>query len=308
MRFRLLFIALLVVLFTANCGPGSSAPINIVVTTGMIADVVKFIGASHVAVTQLIASNTDPHSYVPSSADQTALQNAQIIFYNGLNLEAHMLPITASGDKSPTVVALADAIPSDKLLRSSTTDAPDPHIWQDVSLWEIVAGKIRDQLIALDGPNAADYKKNADAYLAGLQELDQYIHDQSNRIPAEQRVLVTTHHAFDYFGRAYGFTVFAPEGITTDAQPSPDDIHSVIQAVLDHHVAVVFPESTSPPDLMNAILVMAGAQGPPVDIGAPLYADALGTSDTDARVSTYDGMMRHNIDTIVTTLLGLPAE
>ncbi len=302
-RFRAWFATLFLLIGMTACSSGPST-VNVVVTTGMIADAVKNVGGADVRVTQIIGAGVDPHHYVATDTDQANLANAAIIFYNGLHLEAQMVGVLEGMGKDKPSVPLAESIPADKLITLPGATTPDPHVWGDVTLWEIVVGKIRDELSTLDTTHAADYKANADAYLAKLQTLDQYIHDQASRLTPPQNVLVTAHDGFRYFGRAYGLDVFAPQNSSADPA-SPQDIQTVLQAITSNAVTQVFAENTLPQDTLNDIISGAQTQGITLQIAGTLDSDSPGKSGDD---TTYDGMMRHNIDTIVTALLGLPAE
>ncbi|MBZ0282979.1 MAG: zinc ABC transporter substrate-binding protein [Anaerolineae bacterium] len=314
MRLRIipLLLSMLIAALVA-CSPAASAPqtestnaINVVTTIGMIADVVKNVGGEWVNVTQLMGPGVDPHLYTATENDVATLTNAQIIFYGGLHLEARMTDIFEQIGKSRPVIAVGEAVPEDRVLSAAGSEFPDPHIWMDVELWALVTEKITEELGKFDPPNAATYTANAEAYQAQLAELDKYAQDQINRVPAEQRVLVTAHDAFHYFGAAYGIDVFAPQGITTAAEAGVEDIRRTIQVIVDRQVPAIFVESSVPPDIVEAIVAGVEAQGRTVAIGGSLFSDAMGNSGTPE--GTYSGMIRHNVDTIVSALLGLPAE
>lgn len=314
MRLRIVPLLLsILIAAVAACSPAGSAPqaesnsaINVVTTIGMIADVVKNVGGERVNVTQLMGPGIDPHLYSATENDVATLTNAQIIFYGGLHLEARMTDIFEQIGKSKPVIAVGEAVPEDRVLSAAGTEFPDPHIWMDVELWSLVTGKIAEELGKFDPPNAATYTANAEAYQTQLAELDKYAQDQINRVPAEQRVLVTAHDAFHYFSAAYGIDVFAPQGITTAAEAGVEDIRRTIQVIVDRQVPAIFVESSVPPDIVEAIVAGAEAQGRTVAIGGSLYSDAMGSAGTPE--GTYIGMIRHNVDTIVAALLGLPAE
>lgn len=313
MRSRIIVLLAVFIMALAACSPSSTAPqtnsnsaINVVTTIGMIADVVRNVGGEHVNVTQLMGAGVDPHLYTATENDVATLTNAQIIFYGGLHLEARMTDIFEQIGKSKPVIAVGEAVPEDRVLSAAGSEFPDPHIWMDVELWSLVTEKIAEELGKFDPDNAATYEANATAYRAQLDETDQYAQDQINRVPAEQRVLVTAHDAFQYFGHAYGIDVFAPQGITTAAEAGVEDIRRTIQVIVDRQVPAIFVESSVPPDIVEAIVAGAEAQGQTVVIGGSLFSDAMGSPGTPE--GTYIGMIRHNVDTIVSALLGLPAE
>jgi manganese/zinc/iron transport system substrate-binding protein len=272
--------------------------IRAVATTGMIADVVAHIGGEHVEVIQLMGPGVDPHVYRASESDVNRMSQADIIFYNGLNLEARLTSVFDEIGRTRTAVAVGTAVEAGELLVDPRyQNQPDPHIWMDVKLWMKVAGKIRDELIKMDPAHEADYRANAEAYLRQLAELEDYVQQQITIVPAERRVLVTAHDAFGYFGRGYNFEVFAPQGISTESEAGVEDIRRTIDTVVSRQVPAIFVESSVPPDVIEAIIAGARSRGHEVVIGGELFSDAMGASGTPT--GTYIGMIRHNIDTIV---------
>jgi manganese/zinc/iron transport system substrate-binding protein len=176
----------------------------------------------------------------------------------------------------------------------------------DVSLWMYAAEAIRDALIEQDERNAAYYSANADTYLAELNALHEYVKSQIARIPEERRVLVTAHDAFQYFSRAYEIAVHAPQGITTQSEVGVADIRATIALLVERQIPAIFVETSVSPDVIEAILEGAEAQGHRVVIGGSLYSDAMGDEGTPE--GTYLGMIRANTDTIVSGLLSEPGE
>lgn len=276
--------------------------IRVVTTVGMIADVVENIGGEHVDVHALMGPGVDPHLYRAKESDVSALIQADVIFYGGLHLEARMAEVFERIEESRLTVAVTRDIPEDLVLKSPNFDAPDPHVWMDASLWMYAAGTIRDTLVEMDPAHADDYRDNAEAYLAELKELDDYAREQIARIPKQQRVMITAHDAFQYFGRAYDIEVFAPQGITTASEAGVEDIRKVIDLAVDRNIPAIFVESSVPPDIIEAIIAGADARGHHLNIGGSLYSDAMGEAGTPD--GTYIGMIRHNVDTIVSALLG----
>ncbi len=280
--------------------------INVVVTTGMIADMVKSIGGTRVNVTQLMGPGVDPHLYTASENDVQTISNAQIIFYNGLNLEARLSEIFQQIGQSKPVIALGDRLPPELIKKHEGYDAPDPHIWMDVSLWAQLVTIVRDELTKLDPDSSGRYSLAADAYRQSLNDVHNMALETIATIPEEQRILITAHDAFAYFGRAYNIEVFAPQGITTAAEAGVEDIRRTIQLIIDRKVPAIFVETSVPPDVMDAIIAGAAAQGVTVANGGALYSDAMGQPDTQD--GTYAGMIRHNVDTIVAALNPTPQQ
>ncbi|HAX68944.1 MAG TPA: manganese transporter, partial [Anaerolineae bacterium] len=187
----------------------TNGKLNIVTTTGMIADIVINVGGEHVEVTSLMGPGVDPHLYKASEGDIRRLQEANLIFYNGLHLEAQLGEVLEKmNDFNITTVAVADEIdPAILLSHPQYEDAYDPHIWFDVTLWMQAVRRVQETLSETDPAHKSAYEANATAYLAQLEELHQYVFSQAESIPAEKRVIITAHDAFSYFGRAYGFEV-----------------------------------------------------------------------------------------------------
>jgi manganese/zinc/iron transport system substrate-binding protein len=287
----------------AAAGP-LAGPLNVVVTTQQIADAVANIAQDKVALMSLLGPGIDPHTYVPTEGDIQTLQNADVIFYNGLMLEARMTRILEQiGQRGDArVVALGDQLDPLTLLNwEPEAGLPyDPHIWNDVRLWTRVTYTIRDTLMEMDPANAATYEANTTSYAAQLEALHTYTLEQVARIPQERRVLVTAHDAFNYYGRAYGLQVEAVQGISTESEASAADIQALVDIIISRRVPAIFVESTISPRTIEAVQAAVRARGQEVRIGGELFSDAMGAAGTPE--GTYIGMMRHNIDTIVAAL------
>ena len=157
-------------------------------------------------------------------------------------------------------------------------------------------------MAALDPEHADLYAANAEAYLAELADLDAYVHEQAARVPADKRVLITAHDAFNYFGREYGFEVRGLQGISTASEASTADVQDLARFIAERQIPAIFVESSVPPRTVQAVQAAVQDQGFDVQIGGELFSDAMGTTGTPE--GTYTGMVRHNIDTIVGALLG----
>jgi manganese/zinc/iron transport system substrate-binding protein len=292
----------------AACGSGSSAAeaddgrLNVVATTGQIADIAAIVGGEHVAVNGLMGAGIDPHMYVASEGDVDLLQRADVIFYNGLFLEAQMSDVLEQLGERKAVTPVAENIdPAQLLPWAAYADQFDPHVWFDVTLWMKAVEAVRDRYIALDPDHADDYTANAAAYLAELEELHSYVQEQAARVPADQRVLITAHDAFHYFGRAYGFEVRGLQGISTATEASTADVRSLADFIVARRIPAIFVESSVPVRNVEALQAAVAAQGFDVEIGGELFSDALG--DAASGGDSYIAMVRHNIDTIVGALL-----
>lgn len=299
-----LSLSLLVAMLSA-CAPqeADSGKLQVVTTIGQIADAARNIGGDLIEVTPLMGPGVDPHLYVASEGDVTTLQDADVILYNGLFLEAQMDDILEQISEYKTVVPVAESIPADRLLASPIyPDEHDPHVWFDVQLWRYVVETVRDTLVAADPANAAAFEANAAGYLAELDTLDAYVRSQAERLSADERVLITAHDAFNYFGRAYGFEVMGLQGISTQSEASTSDVQQLANTIVERQIPAVFIESSVPVRTVEALQEAVRAQGHEVAIGGQLFSDAMG--DPATAEGTYLGMVRHNIDTIVGALLG----
>src|SRR5918995_950614 len=199
--------------------------------------------------------------------------------------------------------AVTDAIPRGELLRPAAFEGQyDPHVWFDVSLWMRAVEQIRDRLSELDPGSADLYRRNADAYLSELRELEGYVHEQAQRIPEERRVIITAHDAFNYFGEAYGFDVRGLQGISTAAEAGAGDVQSLARFIADNEIPAIFVESSVSSRTIQAVREAVRARGFDVAIGGSLFSDAMGDPGTPE--GTYVGMVRHNVDAIVEGLRG----
>lgn len=275
--------------------------IAITTTTGMIGDLARNTGGERVAVTALMGPGVDPHLYKPTSGDIDTLSNAGIIFYGGLHLEGRMVDtfegIARSG--KPTFAVTAN-IPEEDLI--VINDAHDPHVWFDVALWQQALDEVIARMAETFPDDAATFQTNGAAYREELATLDAYVREQAERVPEAQRVLVTAHDAFNYFGRAYGFEVRGLQGISTASEAGAGDVQDLIAFIVERQIPAIFVESSVSPATIEAVQEGARAQGWEVAIGGQLFSDAMGQEGTPE--GTYIGMVTHNIDTIVGALLG----
>ncbi|WP_143321736.1 zinc ABC transporter substrate-binding protein [Clostridium sp. HBUAS56010] len=280
----------------------TSDTLNIVATTTMLADLASEIGKEHVTVNGLMGPGIDPHLYQASAGDVTLMQNADVVVYNGLHLEGKMGEIFQSlTDRGSTVICIEDGLPKNRLLSwEDDSSVHDPHIWFDVSLWKSAAGTVAEKLSEADSDHADDYKKNLEAYIKELDSLDEYVKEKINEIPKEQRVLITAHDAFQYFGKAYGMEVRGLQGISTDAEAGTADVSSLAQFITDRKIKAIFVESSVPPKTIEALKAAVQSKGFDVVIGGELYSDSLGGENSGAE--TYLLTIKANVDTIVNAL------
>jgi manganese/zinc/iron transport system substrate-binding protein len=305
----LLTVALLLAL--SGCSPANDAPdtdlgdrtIRAVATTGIVADMVENIGGERVEVTALMGTGVDPHLYKASEGDVRTLESADIIFYNGLHLEAGLAGVLERMGDRGRVVAITDGIDRSNLIAPPEfAGSYDPHVWFDVSLWMSTAATVRDVLTELDPDHTDIYRANTEKYLTELEELHQYVQTRATQIPEGKRVLVTAHDAFNYFGRAYGFEVRGLQGISTESEASTSDVQGLADFIVERDIPAIFIESSVPQRNVEALQAAVQAKGLNVRIGGELFSDAMGDPGTEE--GTYLGMVRHNIDTIVSALNG----
>lgn len=289
---------------SAADAPPAERKLNIVTTTGMIADIAKNVGGDNVQVTALMGAGVDPHLYKASEGDVRRLQEADLIFYSGLHLEAQMGTVLEKmNDFGIKTVAVTDKIDRSALLANPQyPDQYDPHVWFDVTMWMKAAEQVKETLVETDPANGSEYEANAQAYLAQLEELHQYVLSRAQEVPAEKRIIITAHDAFNYFGRAYGFEVRGLQGISTEAQAGTADVQELARFIVEKQIPAIFVESSVPQRNVEAVQAAVQAQGFDVQIGGSLFSDAMGSEGTPE--GTYIGMVRHNIDTIVSALKG----
>lgn len=285
---------------------GNATPLKVLVTTQQIADVVENIATDKVELSMLLGPGVDPHTYVATESDIETLVNANVILYNGHHLEAQLERIfdQMSKQDDKIVVAVAEQLEETSLLswQPEAGMPNDPHVWNDVRLWNTIVTVISDTLAEADPANAATYAAHAEAYSTQLDELHAYIASEVQKIPLERRVLVTAHDAFGYYGRAYGLAVEAVQGISTETEASTADVQALADIVIERGVPAIFIETTISPRTIEAVQAAVRAEtGNEVVIGGELYSDAMGEPGTET--GTYIGMMRHNTDTIVEALI-----
>ena len=295
-------ISVAVVMFLVSIVPAlAQDKINAVCTIGQITDIVQNVGGERINAQGLMGAGVDPHLYRASESDVRKLSGADIIFYNGLHLEAKMTEIFERLSRTKTVVAISRQIPHEQLLSDPNfPDVHDPHIWFDVSLWISAAQTVRDALIAYDPAGKDVYNANAESYLKQLQQLDGYLRQRATELEADKRILVTAHDAFRYFGRAYSFEVVGLQGISTDTEAGTRDVMALADMIAKRKIKAIFIESSVPQRNIQAVQEAVKARGWEVAIGGELFSDALGSAGT--KEGTYVGMVEHNINTIVDAL------
>lgn len=273
----------------------------VVATTGQIADAVKIIGGEHLQVTNLMGPGVDPHLYKATQSDVKKLDEAEVIFYNGLHLEGQMEDIFNQMAQNKTVLAVAEGLDEGKLLADEEESSlHDPHVWFDIDLWKEVVETIGDTLVEEYPEHKEDFEANEKALLAELDELNQYAKERIEEVPASQRILVTAHDAFNYFGNSQGFEVTGLQGLSTESEYGVKDVQNMVSFLVDNKIKAIFVESSVSDKALQAVIEGAKEQGADVIIGGELFSDAMGADGTEE--GTYIGMYKHNVDTIVDAL------
>ncbi len=295
---------ILFLLSFSGCGskPGNNkGRFLIITTTGMIADAVKNIAGDSAEVVSLMGPGVDPHLYKATHGDLEKLTEADVIFYNGLHLEGKMGEVLEKLGRTKPVIAVSDGVP-DSLLRTAPgfQGAYDPHIWFDVELWRMAVQHVISFLADYDSVNASAYRQRGNAYLAKLDSLDRSVSVALEQIPQEQRVLITAHDAFGYFGDAYGIEVRGLQGISTVSEFGLRDVTELVDFIIGRRIKAIFVETSVSPKSIEAVVEGCRKKNWNVSIGGNLYSDAMGPEGTIE--GTYIGMVNANVTSIVEAL------
>ena len=257
--------------------------LKVVTTFSILGDFARNVGGDRVDVMTLVGPNGDVHVYTPTAADAAAIRNARLVIVNGLGLEGWLPRLVESSGSNATIVVATHGIAPRKIAAGETLSrdriagSADPHAWQSVANAEIYVTNTRDAMIAADPANAATYRANASAYQTKLEVLDRDVREAVARIPAERRKVISTHDAFGYFAAAYNITFVAPQGVSTEAEPSAGDIATIIAQIKKEKIPAVFLENISDPRLMRQIASETDAA-----IGGTLYSDSLTKGNGEA--------------------------
>lgn len=280
---------------------GDARP-DVVATSTVIADWVAEVGGDQIDLTSILQPGADPHVYEPVPADTIAFEDADLIFYNGYNLEPNLIRLLNAAGVDAERVALGEVVPPLDLQKGSTT-VPDPHVWGDVSNAVPMVEAIRDQLIELAPDHSELFTANAAAYISELNQLHDWIAIQTATIPSAQRQLVTTHDAFQYYASAYGLTVVGTLiGLSTEEQPSARTVQQLVSSIQGLGVPAIFAETTINPQLITTVANESGVTLAP----QALYSDSIGAPGSDG--DSYLRMMAANTRSIVENLGGTVAE
>jgi manganese/zinc/iron transport system substrate-binding protein len=280
----------------------SGGPVAVIATVGMVADLVRNVGGDQVRVTQIMGSGVDPHLYKANRDDVQTIMSGDIVFYCGLMLEGKMADTLIKVARTKPVIPVTERVDESNLLEPEDFEGHfDPHLWMDVAAWSNCVDVIADALSELAPEHAETFRDNAANYKAELDKLHQYGLESIGSIPKNSRVLITSHDAFNYFGRAYGLDVQGVQGLSTESEAGLQRINELVDLLVEKDVSAVFVESSVPRKNIEALVEGARAKGHQVIVGGELYSDAMGEQGTYE--GTYIGMLDHNI-TLVTRGLG----
>lgn len=286
---------------TKSTDQEASDKLKVVATTGMLYDAVVNIAGDKMEAEAIIGPGVDPHLYKATQGDLVMLRNADVIIYNGILLEGKMGEILGKFGRRKPVLAAAESIETSRLIKAEGyEDAYDPHVWFDISLWKEVVKNISNKLVEVDTANSEYFDRNSREYLRVLDTLDRYVKRRIKEIPEDQRVLITAHDAFGYFGDAYGMEVKGLQGISTVSDFGLKDIADLTDLIISRKIKAIFVETSVSDKAINAVIKGCQEKGHKVEIGGYLYSDAMGEFGTFE--GTYVGMFKHNVDVIVESL------
>ncbi len=287
----------------ANDASSDSGKLSVFATTGYLADAVKNI-APEADVITMVGPGGDPHTYEPSTQDTENIKNADLVVWEGLHMEAHMIDMLSALDPAKSI-EVGPLLPESELLDWPETDDKgnklhDPHIWNDPQLWEKVVTEVGKKLAEVDSANASTYTANAEAYNSKIESTMEEATKILSGIPAEQRILVSGHDAFNYFGRAFNFEVHATDFVSSEAQMSPAEIDELAALIAEKKVPTIFVDNLANPQAITSLKEAVKAKGWDVKVSdKELYADSLGE---EAPTDTYLGVLKYNAEALAEAL------
>jgi zinc/manganese transport system substrate-binding protein len=307
-------LALPALLRARHAAGQSPGPLAVVASFSILGDMAARIGGDRIALRVIAGPDVDAHGFQPRPSDVAALRNAGVVIRNGLGFDAWMDRLVRSaGFRGPVVTATEGITPRAMAAHSHGHDhggagrrhshsvgprtVPDPHAWQDLRLGQGYVRTIATGLIAADPAGEASYRGNADAFAARLATLDGWVRSQVASVPEARRKVVTSHDAFGYFGGAYGIEVRAPQGVSTESEPSAAEVARLIRQIRDQRITAVFMENMANPATLRRVAAEAG-----VAVGGRLFADAL--SGPTGPAPDYEAMFRHNVGLLVPAMRG----
>ncbi|EJK98494.1 metal ABC transporter substrate-binding protein [Pseudomonas chlororaphis] len=291
MRALLVLFSLLLPLLLS---PAQAADKLAVVTSfSILADITRQVGGEHIQITDMVGPDADAHTYEPTPDNAKALLKARLIIKNGLGFEPWLDRLVAStGTRATVITASRGVIP--RSLDEDGETVPDPHAWHNLANAELYVGNITKALVAADPANQADYQRNSQAYLKRIYALLAEAKAKFGALPPGNRKIVTSHDAFGYLGQAYGIDFMAPQGLSTEREPSAAEVAALITQIRNARVKAVFMENIKDARLLKQIADESGAH-----IGGTLYSDALAAKGP---ASTFTGLFEYNLNTLYDAL------
>ena len=291
-----------------NAEPGGQGDsLSVVATVGMVADLAKQVGGDQIEVTQIMGSGVDPHLYKANRDDVQMIMSGDIVFYSGLMLEGKMADTLIKVARKKPVIAVTERVDESTLLEPEDFAGHfDPHLWMDVAAWSTCVDVIAEVLVEQAPQHADLFRANATAYKAKLEALHQYGIESIGSIPEEGRILITSHDAFNYFGRAYGLEVQGVQGLSTESEAGLQRINELVDLLVDKKISAVFVESSVSSKNIEALVEGARSKGHDVVVGGELFSDAMGEPGTYK--GSYVGMLDHNITLVARGLGGQAPE
>jgi manganese/zinc/iron transport system substrate-binding protein len=295
------------VMAVAICAPAIAAPrsypFKATTTVGMVTDIVRQVAGDKATVTGIMGAGVDPHLYKPTRDDVASMMRADIIFYSGLMLEGKMTDTLIKIARTKPVHAVTESIDEQYLLEPEEMQGHyDPHVWMDPMAWARAVEAVGKALAAYDPANAEHYRQNAAAYLERCEELAAYGRRVLSTVPEPSRVLISSHDAFNYFGRAFGLKVMGVQGLSTESEAGLQRINELVDYIVNQGVRAVFVESSVSPRNIEALVQGVRSRGKALRVGGELYSDAMGAEGTYE--GSYLGMLDHNITTVARALGG----
>lgn len=277
----------------------------VVATTTQARDALEIVAGERIELIGLMGAGVDPHLYRPTEADVRAMNRADAIFYSGLHLEGQFGDVLgALGERDVLVVALSDPVKKAGFtiggftLSEAYSDVDDPHFWFDPRNWQLGIDYVAEQLALLDPAGADLYAQRAADYNDQLDLLFDWAGEAMAAVPEEQRVLVTSHDAFQYFGQAFDWEVRGLQGLSTEDEAGVADVQALVDFVIERDIPVLFVESSVPPNAIESVREGAAAQGHDIGVGLrELYSDAMGAPGDFG--GTYVGMLAENVSTVI---------
>lgn len=298
---RPIVAAVIVALAAGACGAGATATtagsrgsaVTVVASTTVFADMVANVGGNLVSVSSLVPKNGDVHTYSPTPSDAKTLEAARLVVMNGLGLDDWLDHAISAVGSGAAVVKLGENLPGAQYIGGDSRQAPNPHLWLDVTYAKGYVTRIEDALAAVDPSHAATYRANAAAYRTRLDALDAYVRERIGTIPEANRRFVSFHDAFPYYARRYGLTIVGVAVEAPGQDPSAAYTAELIQTIRTAHVRAIFSEAQFPPKLVDQLAAETGAT-----VVANLYDDSLG----DPPVTSYEAVVRWDTDQFVQAL------